>query len=372
MNKNEFRFGEGKISGSLSLLLALLSLAGVICFHFPEYTTTPELRKQYDVDLLRMALRGAMFLAALLGSLTFFLSKGRRLGFAGIVITILAQVLGGATVEVGEFNQSKISFGLDWLVLDLLSSTLIFIFLEKIWPLDKNQIVLRSEWRHDLVYFSFNHLAIGYFLLVVTKFSTTIFGWAVSSDIQTWVRSTPFIAQFCMAIFVADFMQYWTHRALHEVPFLWKIHSVHHSPAVMDWLSGSRLHVCEILATRCFVFLPIFLLGFSEDAINAYVVFVGFQAVLNHANVNVTLGPLRHIFVTPHFHHWHHASDSEAIDKNYAAHIPVLDRMFGTYFNADGRWPKSYGVVGKELPKGIVRQHLYPFRRSKDRDERAG
>ena len=100
-------------------------------------------------------------------------------------------------------------------------------------------------------------------------------------------------------------------------------------------------------------------------AVNAYVIFVGFQAVLNHANVDINFGPLRHVFVTPHFHHWHHASDEEAIDMNYAAHIPVLDRIFGTYLDNKGRWPAEYGIVGKTLPKGILRQHLYPFQKDK-------
>jgi len=360
-----FKFGEGKISGSLSLFLALLSFFGVLCFHFPEYLTTGDLRKVYNVDMIRILMRVTMFTAVLLGTLTFFLSKGRKLGFAGILITVWAQLLGGATVEVGEYEPSAISFGLDWLALDLLSSTAIFIFIEKMFPLHKNQPILRSEWDQDMVYFAFNHLIISYVLLVVNKFSSELFGWAVSPVVQDWVRSLPVVAQFAIIVFVADFMQYWSHRTMHEVPALWKFHAVHHSPAAMDWLSGSRLHLVEMLTTRCLVFLPIFLLGFSPGVINAYVVFVGIQAVLNHSNVDLAFGWLRHIFVTPHFHHWHHSADAEAIDMNYAAHIPVLDRMFGTYLDNYGRWPKEYGVVGKTLPKGILRQHLYPFRSDK-------
>ena len=369
MNQHGFKFGEGKISGSISIFLGLLAVGGVLCFHFPEYLTTPELRTKYNVDTMRIVLRAAMFLSILMGTLAFFLGKGKRLGFGGICLTIVAQLLGGATIEVGDFESSRISFGLDWLVLDLLSSTLIFVFLEKLFAHKKDQPVLRPEWRQDLSFFAFNHLVIGYVLLVVTKFSQSIFGWAVNANVQGFVQSQPVWAQFLAAIVVADFMQYWSHRAMHEVPMLWKFHSVHHSPPAMDWLSGSRLHICEMLATRCLVFLPIFLLGFSPNAINAYVVFVGFQAVLNHANVELSFGPLRHVLVTPHFHHWHHASDEKAIDMNYAAHTPVLDRVFGTHLDVSPEeWPKSYGVVGKALPLGILRQHLYPFRKS-DKDE---
>lgn len=81
---HEMRFGEGRIS-------AALSLVAVLCFHFPEYLTTPELRAAYPVDLLRHLLRVGMSLAIVFGALAIFLSRSMRLGFAGIATTLLAQ-----------------------------------------------------------------------------------------------------------------------------------------------------------------------------------------------------------------------------------------------------------------------------------------
>ena len=114
---------------------------------------------------------------------------------------------------------------------------------------------------------------------------------------------------------VADLVQYWTHRAYHEVPLLWRLHAVHHSVKSMDWLAGSRQHILELLITRTLVLAPIYVLGFSKEVIDAYIVIVGFQAVFNHANVSVRLGPLRYVIVTPNFHHWHHSQDQEALDQ---------------------------------------------------------
>ena len=56
--------------------------------------------------------------------------------------------------------------------------------------------------------------------------------------------------------------------------------------------------------------------------------------------------------------------DDEAIDKNYVAHLLVIDWLFGTFYMPPDRkaWPRRYGTVGIPLPKGIVRQFLYPFR----------
>jgi sterol desaturase/sphingolipid hydroxylase (fatty acid hydroxylase superfamily) len=156
-------------------------------------------------------------------------------------------------------------------------------------------------------------------------------------------------------------VQYWTHRAYHEVPVLWRLHAVHHSAKHMDWMAGSRQHILEILITRTLVLAPIFTLGFSKEVIDAYIIVVGFQAVFNHANVSARLGPLRYLIVTPNFHHWHHSQDQEALDKNYSAHYAFLDYLFGTAVKSTKLWPEQYGVLGDYVPNGFWKQVKFPF-----------
>ena len=354
------RFGEGRISGAIAVFLGACSLLAVLCFHFPEYLTTPELRATYDVALLRNLLRAGMLAAVVAGSIAVAFGRSKR-GFLGIALALAAQWLGGANVEVGAFEQPVISFGLDWLVLALLANTLLFVAIEQLWPLRRDQHTFRSEWKLDMTYYVFNHLMVSVILLVTTMFSERLFGWAVNDTVQGWVRAQPVWLQAIEVLFVADLAQYWGHRAMHEHPRLWNFHAVHHCPAEMDWLSGSRIHFLEVLFTRSTVITPIYLLGFDPIAINFYVIWVGIQGVLIHSNTSLSFGPLRYLFTTPHFHHWHHAADAEAIDRNYAANLPVLDMIFGTYVDNGGRWPQRYGVVGKPLPRGFVAQHLYPF-----------
>ncbi|WP_216627034.1 hypothetical protein [Corallococcus exercitus] len=43
-----------------------------------------------------------------------------------------------------------------------------------------------------------------------------------------------------------------------------------------------------------------------------------------HANVNHRWPYLRWSFATPEFHPWHHTSDDEGIDKNFAVFHPLL------------------------------------------------
>jgi sterol desaturase/sphingolipid hydroxylase (fatty acid hydroxylase superfamily) len=57
------------------------------------------------------------------------------------------------------------------------------------------------------------------------------------------------------------------------------------------------------------------------------------------------------------------AAERAAVDKNFAVHLPVLDRLFGTYYMPPGRWPTAYGIEGGPVPHDYARQLVYPFRR---------
>jgi sterol desaturase/sphingolipid hydroxylase (fatty acid hydroxylase superfamily) len=354
--------GKGLASGVIALSLAILCFLGVLAFHFPEYLTTPQLRKSYDVELLRRLMYWSLVLSGAVALFNMVFGRVRWLSSGTFVLLGLSLWLGGHKVEVDpNFPDGTPYIGLDWFILDLLGSTLIFVFVEKLFPLRKNQPVFRPEWQTDFHHFIVNHLLVGFVLLAVNLLVHKLFGWAAKDGVQAWVQNLNFWVALLLIILVADLVQYWTHRAYHEVPLLWRLHAVHHSVKSMDWMAGSRQHILELIITRTLVLAPIFVLGFSKEVIDAYIVVVGFQAVFNHANVSVRLGPLRYLIVTPNFHHWHHSQDDEAIDKNYAAHFAFLDHLFGTAVQSERKWPEHYGVVGDYVPPGFWAQLKFPF-----------
>jgi sterol desaturase/sphingolipid hydroxylase (fatty acid hydroxylase superfamily) len=365
----ELKPGLGKITGVIALSLGFLCLLAVIAFHFPQYLTTPDLRHKYSVDVLRQVLLVGLLVAGAMSLGNVILGRQRNLNIMAFVLVIAAVALGGSRVPVGEFPDHTPYIGLDWFILDLLGSTLIFVVIEKLFPLYKGQAIFRKEWQTDLKHFAVNHFIVGLALLTVNFLLHHLFGWLVSSHFQQTVRDIPFLPQLLLCVLVADLAQYWTHRAYHEVPFLWRFHAVHHSVKTMDWLAGSRQHMLELIFTRVCVLAPLYILGFSEAAMNGYILIVGFQAVFNHANVHLPWGPLKYVLVTPDFHHWHHASDDEAIDKNYAAHYAFLDYLFGTAVKSKNQFPERYGVVGDYMPEGFIKQQLFPFRGKKATDE---
>ena len=357
-----FKLGEGRISGALSALLGLSALGGVLCFRHPEWFTSVELREQYDPAVLREVLFWGLVVGSLSGAINFVFEKGRVAAILGLAACALAVALGGAGVDTSGAPAHRLSLGLDWLILGLLVSALVFIPLEKLFGLRRDQPILRRQWVTDLQYFAVNSLFFSYIVLITTNAVPVTMGWAVSDSVQQTVRAWPGWVQFVVAVFCADFAQYWVHRSYHR--WLWPVHAVHHSAPAMDWLAGSRLHVIEVLATRALVFGVLFLIGFSEPVVQAYVVLVGAQAVFAHTNVGIEFGWLSYVLVTPRYHHWHHATDRAAADTNFAVHLPVIDWMFGTLrLPPKGEWPESYGVMGPPVPDGLLRQAVYPFRR---------
>ena len=319
-----FRLGEGRISGAISAFLGLGAFFGVLCLRYPGWLSIPEMRANYDVALLRNVLFLAIVLSVLMAGVSFILNRRGRLWIVGITACICAVAFGGAQVSAKTSSQAALPIGLDWFVLDLLLSAILFIPLERIWA-KRKQRVFRPQWSTDLTYFAMTHLLVQVVILVTTMLAKNHLAGIIFGPTQSLLTALPLPVQFVLAVLVADFFQYWSHRLYHNVKFLWGFHAVHHSAPHMDWLAGSRQHLLELLATRMVVFLPLFLLGFSAEALYLYIGFVGFHATFVHCNINWKFGPLRYVIVTPQSHHWHHSKHRDYVDKNFAVHLPLLD-----------------------------------------------
>lgn len=163
-------------------------------------------------------------------------------------------------------------------------------------------------------------------------------------------------------LLITDFVDYWTHRGLHLGP-LWRVHAIHHSPEEMNWISSSRVHPLNDLITRSCQLLPILVFGFSALAIVSVVPLVSFYVMFLHSNVRWGFGPFRWVLVSPAYHRWHHTSDKEGIDKNFAGIFPIWDVLFKTaYFPRT--LPKNYGLSGYQIPESLLAHFMFPFKRA--------
>jgi sterol desaturase/sphingolipid hydroxylase (fatty acid hydroxylase superfamily) len=248
-----------------------------------------------------------------------------------------------------------------------------FFVVERLWPAIPDARLKRTGRLTDVTYYFFN--------ATVTKFVSAIvigaivllgaraIGQSLSAEElrglterETFVSGLPAIVQFGLLIVIADFVGYWSHRLFHFDPRLWRIHAIHHSSRQVDWLAAVRVHPFNDVITNVVQALPLLLIGFDFSAFVGYVGLLTLFAIFLHSNVPWSFGRLRYVVASPVFHRWHHTTEKEGIDKNFAGLLPVWDLAFGTFYMPEGRQPLEFGVRGRSVPEGFWRQLLYPLR----------
>ena len=218
----------------------------------------------------------------------------------------------------------------------------------------------------DLIYWFFTPIVTRAFtvaaLAVMLPLALRIVGRPITTDILHGfgaLGSQPIWLQAIEILLIIDFVDYWTHRFLHSSRF-WRIHAVHHSAKQMDWISSSRMHPLNDLITRSCQLIPLVIFGFAPSAIIGIVPFLSFYVVFLHSNIRWDFGPLRYVLVSPCYHHWHHSSDDEALDRNFAGFFPIWDILFDTiYFPR--HYPKQYGLKSHQPAESFIAHMKYPF-----------
>jgi sterol desaturase/sphingolipid hydroxylase (fatty acid hydroxylase superfamily) len=355
-------FGTGWWSGVLSAFLGVLAFGAVVCLHFPQLLSSPELRPFYPMHLIRLLIQAVIVGAIFFGVVSAMLRKKKVLALTGMLFALGATLLGGASVPINEDLRSGPAIGLDWFLLDMLLMTLIFSPIEVLWPAYPKQSVFRSEWLTDIVYFLSTHLPIQITTFLILLPATRLTSILNIPAVINVVGHLPLLVQFFLAVVVADLAEYFIHRTFHKVPFMWRFHAIHHSSKSLDWIAGSRSHIVDDVVVRAFILIPMMLV-FPHNMILAYLFFLNFHATWTHCNFGPTIKWLEPFLIQPRYHHWHHTSQPEAIDKNFAIHFPWIDRIFGTYYLPKDTWPETYGLHNEKIPAGFWRQTFYPLTR---------
>jgi sterol desaturase/sphingolipid hydroxylase (fatty acid hydroxylase superfamily) len=241
---------------------------------------------------------------------------------------------------------------------------LVFVPLERLITARPSQGTFRKLWQLDFIYFCINGTIIRAGISVLLFVGLLLTAQVVPIELRNWVGAQSFWLQLPAIILLSDLCFYAMHRLFHTVPWLWQFHAVHHSIEELDWLASHRIHFFDQILTKGSSLLPVFALGFSAGPIAVFALIFQFQSLFIHSNTKIKFGPLTYIFASPEFHHWHHANQREAYDKNYASQLSFLDILFGTYHMPEGKKPEKYGLDAP-VPTDYIGQVLYPVKRKR-------
>lgn len=179
-------------------------------------------------------------------------------------------------------------------------------------------------------------------MLPVVMAGCQFFWEKVFPRVDIWPHEAPFAIRVVLAVLIAEFFFYWTHRLSHEIAFLWRFHSVHHSVKRVYWLNSGMLHPVDAFLNFFVYFFPLFAIGVDHEVFLMFLTLTMTTGVMEHANVNFKAGIFNYVFNTGELHRWHHSKTIEISKKNCGKILSVWDLVFGTFY-----YPKQHAGIEK-------------------------
>lgn len=252
-------------------------------------------------------------------------------------------------------------------VANTLYVAVIFLILGlEIWiPFQSGWGDIRKATRADVIYFllaaPIDSLHI--FLLVGLLAATSQYHHYVQV-FDVWPKQAPILLQLLLVILIVDFFKYWYHRWTHEVPALWRLHSIHHSLDRLEMLRASYFYPIDIFLTVATGTLAMLMFGVGYELIIFHNVFAGITGLLNHSNADLECGVFDHFLNSPGHHRAHHSLGLPGSRSNYGSFFNFTDRLFGTRYLPEDQ--RSFGPLGLDatyaMPLTFLRQLAVPFR----------
>jgi sterol desaturase/sphingolipid hydroxylase (fatty acid hydroxylase superfamily) len=241
---------------------------------------------------------------------------------------------------------------------------IVFVPLERLFAVHPHAL-LRKGIVADLGYYFLNSLVTALILSVPIGLLAWAVHRAVPDGLLAATAAMPLWGRVVAGLVAGEVGYYWGHRWSHEVPFLWRFHSVHHSAEDMDFLVNTRAHPMDMVFGRFCGLVPLHILGLGGPTgiegsfVPVVVTIIGtVWGFFIHANLRWRFGPLEWLVSTPAFHHWHHTRTGP-INRNYSSNLPWIDWIFGS-LHLPKEWPDHYGIKAK-MPEALVDQLVYPL-----------
>jgi sterol desaturase/sphingolipid hydroxylase (fatty acid hydroxylase superfamily) len=252
-----------------------------------------------------------------------------------------------------------------WLM--FLASFVVVATWESLQPKQNLSSAVKRRWsRHGLILVAATVVSVTLYrsspVLVAVAMANSRFGLLNKS----WL---PFPLRFIFAIFLLDLVKYAVHWSYHAVPFLWRVHHVHHSDPDLDVSTGARAHPIEVTLTQGVNLAAVAILAAPPVAVLTVELFSCAESFFSHANASLPgwlERPLRWMFVTPDMHRVHHSQEVQEQSRNLGDIFPWWDRLFRTYLEAPaaGQDRMLVGLKGFQSDESldVFFMLLHPFR----------
>ncbi len=163
-------------------------------------------------------------------------------------------------------------------------------------------------------------------------------------DLWPGVSDSPWVSMLIYLV-VFDFLNYWFHRAQHQLDWWWQLHALHHAQRQMTMWSDNRNHLLDDLLRDLFLALAALAIGVAPGQFVALVAIAQLSESLQHANLRLWFGTWgERIFISPRFHRLHHgigighesqpagvgAPRAVLGGHNFGVLFPWWDMLFGT------------------------------------------
>ena len=210
-----------------------------------------------------------------------------------------------------------------------------------------------STLKRDVFHFFTNHSLLTLSLVSISVLDFKRFGF------QSWPHEINFHLQTLIAIFILDFGITITHYFSHKVELLWKFHEPHHSLSGLYGFNGLMKHPVHQLIESTMGVLPLLVMGVNSEVLQAVTFCVSIQLLLQHSNVDYTVGPLRFLLAVAENHRFHHAKGPEG-NVNFGLFFTVWDYFLGTLKFEKENKTFEVGLI-EEYPQHYTAQLIEPY-----------
>ena len=245
--------------------------------------------------------------------------------------------------------------------------TMIFIVLGlEFWiPFTRTWGDIRKASRADVIYFLLAAPLDGLqmFLLIGLLSQTAQYHHFITV-FDVWPNEAHILLQLLLATLIVDFFKYWYHRWTHEVHFLWRFHSIHHSLDRLEMLRASYFSPFDIFLTVAIGTLAMLMVGAGYEIIVFHNVYAGITGLLNHSNADFKCGFFDLFLNSPGHHRAHHSVGLPGSQSNYGSFFNFVDRLFGTRYLPEDQ--SSFDPLGLDdsydMPDNVLAHLAVPFR----------